>query len=85
MNEIIVSVVMPVYNEEKYLEKCIRSLLAQDYPKENMEWIFVDGGSKDKTLEILDGFLNEYPNTCSKSDSLLFLPFSSIPLHLPFV
>lgn len=62
MNEIIVSVVMPVYNEEKYLEKCIRSLLAQDYPKENMEWIFVDGGSKDKTLEILDGFLNKYPN-----------------------
>lgn len=62
MDEIIVSVVMPVYNEEKYIEKCIRSLLEQDYPQASMEWIFVDGGSKDRTLEILNSFKNEYPN-----------------------
>ena len=42
-NEIIASVVMPVYNEERYIKKCIDSLLMQDYPKSNMEWIFVDG------------------------------------------
>ena len=36
---ILVSVVMPVYNEEKYIDKCIQSLLQQDYPVENMEWI----------------------------------------------
>ncbi len=60
-DEIIVSVVMPVYNEEKYIEKCIDSLLLQDYPTEKMEWIFVDGCSKDKTVEILERYQNRYP------------------------
>lgn len=60
-SEIIVSVVMPVYNEEKYIEKCIDSLLLQDYPTEKMEWIFVDGGSKDKTVELLEKYQNNHP------------------------
>ena len=42
MNDsLTVSVVMPVYNEEAYIDDCIRSLLEQDFPKEKMEWIFV--------------------------------------------
>ncbi len=61
-NSIIVSVVMPVYNEEKYIDKCIESLLQQDYPMEQMEWIFVDGCSKDKTVEILNGYSEKYPD-----------------------
>ncbi|MBR4288927.1 MAG: glycosyltransferase family 2 protein [Clostridia bacterium] len=61
-NQILVSVVMPVYNEEKYIEKCIDSLLLQDYPKESMEWIFVDGCSKDKTIDLLNKYQNRYPN-----------------------
>lgn len=60
-NEIIVSVVMPVYNEEKYIEKCVDSLLMQDYDKNNMEWIFVDGMSKDKTVSILKSYKEKYP------------------------
>ena len=44
-----VSVVMPLYNEEKYIANCLDSLLKQDYPLENMEWIFVDGMSTDET------------------------------------
>lgn len=60
-DEIIVSVVMPVYNEEKYIEKCIDSLLLQDYPIEKMEWIFVDGCSKDQTVEILEKYQLRYP------------------------
>ena len=59
--DIIVSVVMPVYNEEKYIGKCVDSLLLQDYPVEKMEWIFVDGCSKDKTVEILKKYQEEYP------------------------
>lgn len=59
---ITVSVVMPVYNEEKYIDKCVRSLLEQDYPKENMEWIFVDGQSGDATVRILDDYAKKYPN-----------------------
>ncbi|MBE6701161.1 MAG: glycosyltransferase family 2 protein [Ruminococcaceae bacterium] len=60
-SSIIVSVVMPVYNEEKYIEKCIDSLLLQDYPTEKMEWIFVDGCSNDKTVEILEKYQKKYP------------------------
>ncbi|MGI5901090.1 MAG: glycosyltransferase family 2 protein [Desulfitobacteriia bacterium] len=59
---IIVSVVMPVYNEEKYIENCILSLLKQDYPQTQMEWIFVDGDSKDNTKEIIEGFRERYPD-----------------------
>ena len=54
MSQITVSVVMPVYNEEKYIDKCIRSLLLQDYPVQDMEWIFVDGRSQDNTVRILN-------------------------------
>ncbi len=60
-SEVIVSVVMPVYNEEKYIAKCVDSLLLQDYPTEKMEWIFVDGCSKDRTVEILNAYQNKYP------------------------
>ena len=57
-----VSVVMPIYNEEKYIAKCIESLLLQDYPSNEMEWIFVDGMSNDKTLEILSEYSSRYPD-----------------------
>ena len=56
-----VSVVMPVYNEEKYIEACVESLLLQDYPKDRMEWIFVDGCSKDRTVSLLEQYRARYP------------------------
>ena len=58
---IVVSVVLPIFNEEKYIEDCILSLLEQDYPKDMMEWIFVDGGSVDKTKEIISDFMHRFP------------------------
>ena len=60
-NEVEVSVVLPAYNEEKYIEKCINSLLLQDYPKELMEWIFVDGCSTDNTVELIKRYQKRYP------------------------
>ena len=60
--KIQVSVVMPVYNEEAYIDRCVQSLLLQDYPLDDMEWIFVDGNSKDKTVEILNRYAELYPN-----------------------
>lgn len=59
-DEITVSVVMPVYNEEQHIEKCVDSLLLQDYPIDKMEWIFVDGCSKDRTVEILNRYQEKY-------------------------
>ncbi len=60
MNKFI-SVVMPLYNEEKYIRNCIDSLLLQDYPINCMEWIFVDGCSTDDTKKILFEYQKKYP------------------------
>ena len=57
-----VSVVMPVYNETKYINKCIASLLEQDFPQNDMEWIFVDGNSTDDTVQIIESYQKKYPN-----------------------
>ena len=61
MAEIIVSVIVPLYNEERYIDECVRSMLAQDYPKDRMEWFFADGMSQDRTVEILEGYRAEHP------------------------
>tara|TARA_B100001750_G_scaffold197565_1_gene170264 strand:- start:138 stop:1019 length:882 start_codon:yes stop_codon:yes gene_type:complete len=54
VNTNLVSVVIPVYNSEKYVEECINSILNQTY--ENIEIIVVDDGSEDSSLEILENF-----------------------------
>lgn len=46
------SIVVPVYNVEKYLHKCVKSILSQCY--ENFEVILVDDGSTDRCSEICD-------------------------------
>lgn len=48
-----VTVAMPAYNEEKYIEACIASVQAQDYPKDRIEILVADGRSTDRTREIL--------------------------------
>ena len=56
-----VSVVIPVYNEEKHIGSCINSLINQTYPREKMEWIFVDGNSTDGTVKLMEQYIKEYP------------------------
>ncbi|MEK6935540.1 MAG: glycosyltransferase [Nanoarchaeota archaeon] len=46
-----VSVIIPAYNEENTIEKTIKSILASDYPKEKLEVIIIDDGSKDNTFK----------------------------------
>lgn len=50
----LASIVVPVYNIEKYIEKCIKSLIAQTY--ENMEILLVDDGSLDNCGKICDSY-----------------------------
>lgn len=48
-----VTIAMPAYNEEHYIETCIASVQAQDYPRELIEILVADGRSTDKTRDIL--------------------------------
>lgn len=55
--EPLISIVLPVYNVEAYVEKCIRSILNQNY--RNFELIIVNDGSTDKSLELCQTFHDE--------------------------
>lgn len=55
-----VSVIIPIYKVEKYIERCARSLFEQTL--ESIEFIFVDDCSPDNSITILRNLLNEYPN-----------------------
>lgn len=55
---VLVSVVVPAYNVERFLPKCVDSLLRQTY--DNLEIIIVDDGSTDRTGEIADQYASEY-------------------------
>jgi len=52
VNKPLVSVVISTKNEEKNIENCLKSIVFQTYPKENIEIIVVDNSSTDKTKEI---------------------------------
>lgn len=49
----LVTIAMPAFNEERYIEACIRSVWAQDYPRDRIEILVADGRSTDRTREIL--------------------------------
>lgn len=48
------SIVIPLYNKEKYIERCLKSLLNQDLPESDYEIVVVDDGSKDKGGELVE-------------------------------
>lgn len=54
-----VSVIIPIYKVEKYIEKCARSLFEQTL--DNMEYIFIDDCSPDNSVMILKKIIQEYP------------------------
>lgn len=54
MDSYLVSIIVPIYNVEKYLDRCIQSVLNQSY--ENLEIILVDDGSPDRSSEICDEY-----------------------------
>lgn len=56
----LVSIIVPVYNVELYLEFCLKSLINQTY--ENKEIILIDDGSKDKSGYICDTYAKKYNN-----------------------
>lgn len=54
-----ISIIVPVYNVEKYLEKCLQSLVRQTL--EDIEILIINDGSKDNSQDIIDKFQKEFP------------------------
>ena len=56
-----ITILIPCYNEELWVDKKINNLMEIDYPKDKVEAVFADGSSKDKTVETLKAKTEEIP------------------------
>src|SRR5262249_25506865 len=56
-----VTVIIPSRNEEKWIRRCLESVLSNDFPSGNLEILVVDGMSEDRTREIVRGFVGRFP------------------------
>jgi len=56
-----VSIIIPVRNFERTIEKTFEYLLGVEYPRGLWEWVIADGGSSDKTIEIIKNWQRKYP------------------------
>ena len=65
MKEIAISVIVPVYGVERYIERCVRSLFGQTMT-EGVEFIFINDCTKDRSIELLTSVIGEYPQVMSR-------------------
>ncbi len=56
-----ISIIVPILNEEKYIRIFLESIVRSDFDRVKMEVLLVDGGSSDKTLEIIKKYQQKYP------------------------
>lgn len=60
-NKPFVSIIIPVKNFERTIEKTFEYLLGVDYPRDSWEWVIADGGSTDKTVQIIKSWQQKHP------------------------
>ncbi len=70
MDNIRISIVTPSFNQAKYLEETIQSVIGQNYP--NLEYIIIDGGSTDGSVEIIKKYENQIAYWESKPDKGMY-------------
>lgn len=56
-----VSIIIPMRDEERFIARCLQAVLDQDYPKDRTEILVMDGRSKDRSREVVTGFIVKYP------------------------
>lgn len=56
-----ISIIIPCRNEEALIGQCLKSIVRQDYPKNKLEVLIVDGISQDKTRDIIRTYIKKYP------------------------
>ncbi|MET0513749.1 MAG: glycosyltransferase family 2 protein [Nitrospiraceae bacterium] len=57
---LVVSVILPCRNEEQFIAACLESIIANDYSKDHLEILVIDGASEDRTRSIVDSFRRKY-------------------------
>ncbi|MEZ4744460.1 MAG: glycosyltransferase [Calditrichia bacterium] len=60
MNNIEVTVICPIRNEEKFIGDCIESLVNQTFPLEKSEILIIDGMSDDRTRDIVESYSENF-------------------------
>jgi glycosyltransferase involved in cell wall biosynthesis len=71
-----ISIIIPCFNEKKYIDSCIESIINSDFKKYKKEIIFIDGGSSDNTIETISNYQKEYSFIKLLHNSKKFTPIS---------
>ena len=82
MTQPFVSVLIPVRNEERYIERCLYSVASQDYPRDRLEVIVIDGMSEDTTRAIVSRFAHESTIDLRLIENTRLLPAPGMNLGL---
>lgn len=72
-----VSIIIPVFNESKYVEENILGILSCDFPHDEMEILYIDGVSNDDTREIIHRYSEQYKFIKCLTNEKKFTPFAA--------
>ncbi len=73
---IVVSLVAPCFNEERFIESFLEDIIQLDFPKQKMELLLLDGGSTDGTRAVIQAYLEKYPFIKLLDNPHKFVPFA---------
>ncbi|MHC1706082.1 MAG: glycosyltransferase family 2 protein [Bacteroidales bacterium] len=72
----LVTIIVPCYNEERYIDSLCRDIINQDYGRENLEVLLIDGQSEDRTREIISEWTKNHENIRLLDNPQRFVPYA---------